>query len=192
VGLEAESDIETGGKTYRVKALLESRELIVRGALRRTFAFAAVSGVTVHDGALHFVHDDVDYVLHLPQGRADTWASKLTTPPPSLAAKLGIGPQTPAFVIGTTSDDALDAALTGATTADRNVAAMTVVVAETPDALPDPDVLPALPVWIIYPKGARSSLPESAIRTHMRGKGWTDTKTSAVSDRLTALRFHKR
>lgn len=191
MGLEAESDLETDGVTHRVKALLESRELILRGNLRRTFKIADIGDIAVHDGALHFRHDGTGYILRLPQGRADTWARKLTTPPPSLASKLGVSPDRPALIIGSIVDESLATALRGNTAADADSATQVVVIAETPDALPDPEQLPPVPVWIVYPKGPKSPLPESVVRTHMRAAGWRDIKTSAVSDRLTALRFHK-
>lgn len=189
MGLEAEIALETNGQTHRVKALLESHDLILRGAFKRTFRICDIANVAVHDGALHFVHDGTGYILHLP--RAETWAKKLTAPPPSLASKLGISPDKPAFVIGTVDDEALATALDGNTTATVTKAAQFIVIAETPEALPKVPHLPALPVWIVYPKGARSAVPESVVRGHMRNAGWSDTKTSAVSARLTALRFHK-
>lgn len=192
MGLEADSEIETEGTLYRVKALLESRELILRGDFRRTFKLSDISGVARRDDALHFTHTGTAYVLRLPPGRAETWAKKISAPPPSLAAKLGISPDRPAFVTGTIADDTLADALAGNTTAEPANANQIVIVAETSEDLPDPAGLPPLPVWIIYPKGAKSSLPESAVRTHMRTAGWADTKTSAVSERLTALRFHRR
>jgi hypothetical protein len=191
MGLEAECELETGGEVYRVKALLESRELILRGDFRRTVKIADMTGVAVRDGALHFTHGGTDYSLRLPQGRAETWAKKIMTPPPSLASKLGISPDKPAFVIGPVADAALATALEGNTTTTPTNAAQLVVIAETSDTLPDATALPRLPVWIVYPKGAQSPVPESVVRAHMRSAGWADTKTSAVSERLTALRFHR-
>jgi len=187
MGLEAETTLETEGQRHRVKALLESHELILRGDFRRTLPIGEIGGVAVRDGALHFTHGGVDYVLHLP--RAETWARKLTTPPPSLASKLGISPGKPAFVVGAVDDDALKAALEGNVVADSSQAAQIVIVAETADALP---AAADLPVWIVYPKGAKSPLPESAVRGHMRAIGLVDTKTCSVSARLTALRFNRR
>lgn len=192
MGLEAPCDIETGGQTHHARALLESHDLIVRGDLRLRLNLAEITKVDVRDGALHFVHGETGYVLRLPPGRAETWARKMTTPPPSLAAKLGISPDRPAFVIGAVTDPVLAAALAGNIVADPTGAAQLIIVSETVDALPEPDILPPLPVWIVYPKGAASALPEAAVRSHMRTAGWTDTKTSAVSGRLSALRFHRR
>jgi len=192
MGLEAECELGTGGEVHRVKALLESRELILRGDFRRTFKIVDIGSITVRDGALYFTHDDTDYALRLPSGRAETWAKKITTPPPSLASKLGISSDKPVFVMGAVTDDALIAALDGNIVASAGEASQILIVAETPDTLPDADALPPLPVWVVYPKGAKSALPESAVRAHMRNAEWADTKTSAVSERLTALRFHKR
>jgi hypothetical protein len=187
MGLEAESMLETEGRTHRVKALLESHELILRGDFKRTFKISDLTAVAASEGVLRFVHDGTDYTLHLL--RPETWAKKLTTPPPSLASKLGISPDKPAFVIGAVDDEALQAALDGNVVGDQGRAAQIIVVAERPDDLP---AAADLPVWVIYPKGAKSPLPESDVRSLMRAAGWADTKTCSVSARLTALRFNRR
>jgi len=47
-------------------------------------------------------------------------------------------------------------------------------------------------IWIVYPKGRSSSLPENDVRTFMRTRAFVDTKVASVSERLTALRFTRR
>ena len=44
-------------------------------------------------------------------------------------------------------------------------------------------------VWVVYPKGPDASPSDTEVRTAMRGWGYVDNKTSAVSDALTATRY---
>lgn len=195
MGLEAESQLMFDGRSVPAKALLETHELILRGEVRRRIQIVELEDVHVAGDQLLFAHDGGDYALTLPPGQADKWLRKITTPAPSLARKLGIDTDHLALVIGTTDDPAVTAALEGATTGDYVQASQAVVIADSPQDLAAglAQVVPhGLPVWIIYPKGAASSLPESAVRTHLRALNYVDIKTSGVSDRLTALKFSLR
>ncbi len=197
MGLEAESELTTAGHTVHVKALLESHDLILRGAVKKTLPVREISDPRSLNDQLVFEHDGQSYALGLPPGQADKWLKKLTTQPPSLAAKLGVDAAHKAFVKGPLDDVALGAALAGATTNDPHAAALGIAVVSQPDELSTAlaelmQTLPTTPAWIIFPKGARSPLPESAVRTHMHALGFVDTKSCAVSDILTAIRFNKR
>ncbi len=197
MGLEAESELTSAGETVHVKALLESHALILRGAIRKTLPIGEITDPRAVDGQLLFEYHGTPYALRLPDGQADKWLKKLTTQPPSLAAKLGIDAAHKARVRGHTDDAALAAALAGATTEIAAEAALSVVIAATPDDLSAAlaaltQDAPQAPVWVIYPKGARSTLPEAAVRNHMHALGFVDTKACAVSDTLTATRFNRR
>jgi hypothetical protein len=48
------------------------------------------------------------------------------------------------------------------------------------------------PIWIVAGKSKFTTVPDSTIRSFMRGNCWMDTKTSAVSDRWTATRYSAR
>lgn len=196
MGLEAESQLDLDGRTVHVKALLESRELILRGAMKKTLAIRDIENPRADGDSLLFDHGGQSYVLNLPDGQAAKWLKKLTTAPPSLAQKLGIDGAHKAFVRGPADDPALTEALIDATTDDPHQAALAIAVATSPDALSATlaeviQALPAAPVWIVYPKGARSTLPEATVRAHLRALGFADTKACAVSDSLTATRFHR-
>lgn len=197
MGLEAEGELAHGGQTVHVKALLESHELIFRGAVKRTLKFPDITNPRAINGQLLFESNGEAFALTLPGGQADKWLKKLTTEPPSLAQKLGIDAAHRAMVYGTADDPALLAALQGVTTKERTEAAIGIVVATTPpDLAAGTDALihalPAAHLWIVFPKGAGSSLPESEVRSHMKALGYVDTKASAVSERLTASRFSPR
>ena len=197
MGLEAESQLTVAGQTVTVKALLESHDLIFRGAVKKTFAIAELKDPHLAGGHLLFEHDATAYDLVLPEGQSGKWLKKLTTAPPTLAAKLGVDAVHKAFVRGAVDDPALKDALAGAVTGDYVEATQAIAIATTPDELGDAlgeltQSMSHAPIWIIYPKGAKSTLPESAVRAHLSSLGYVDTKASAVSDSLTATRFSPR
>ncbi|MGA1836707.1 hypothetical protein VD659_07210 [Herbiconiux sp. 11R-BC] len=96
-----------------VKAVLESRELLLRTPLRRVLPVAELSEVVVTaDGErLRFRHGAETVELALGAPTAARWAKKLLTPPPTLAAKLGLSAGHPPLVIGPVTDAHLAAAL---------------------------------------------------------------------------------
>jgi hypothetical protein len=44
-------------------------------------------------------------------------------------------------------------------------------------------------VWVVHPKGPGASPSDAEVRTAMRGWGYVDNKTTAVSAALTATRY---
>ena len=194
MGLEAESELVNAGETVHVKALLESQALILRGAVKQTLPLHEITDPRAVDDQLLFEHHGTPYALSLPAGQAAKWLKKLTDAPPSLAGKLGIDPAHKALVWGETDDAALTAALAGATADAAADATLSLAIVADPDSLAQAlntllSALPQAPVWIVYPKGAKSTLPESAVRNHLRALGLVDTKVCAVSERLTAARY---
>jgi len=197
MGLEAPVELSVEGQTVAVKALLESHDLILRGAVRKTLPIADIVEPHTAGDQLAFEHEGTAYTLTLPAGQAGKWLKKLTTAPPTLAEKLGIDATHKALVWGYVDDAALNEALLGAVTSDYVEATQAIAIAHTPDELGNAlgeltQTMSHAPIWIVYPKGARSSLPESAVRTHLSAIGYVDTKVSSVSDRLTAARFSPR
>ncbi len=196
MGLEAESELVNAGETIHVKALLESDALILRGAVKKTLPIGEIDDPRAVGDQLLFEHHGTPYALTLPGGQAAKWLKKLTTEPPSLAAKLGIDVAHKVFVWGPVEDTTLAAALGDVTTDKPAEAALSLAVVTDPDALAEAlnavlTAAPHAPVWIVYPKGAKSTLPESSVRNHLRSLGLVDTKVCAVSDRLTAARYNR-
>ena len=195
MGREATCQAQVGHDSAEVKALLESQALILRGALRRRWPLAALQGLRVAGDALAFQADGEVVQLHLGGAEAERWKLKITTPPPGLAAKLGVGPATPVWVLGPVDDAALAAALTGSTTPDAATARQMLAVVHTMDALAAAlrahATLPCPLLWLVHPKGRGASLGDTAIRQVLRAAGYTDNKTSAVSDLLTATRWRR-
>jgi len=197
MGREANCDCHWADQTAPCKVLLETHELIVRGAIRRSVPIASLTEVSVRDGDLIFRAGDDEVTLSLGSTLAQSWAKKLTTPPPTLAAKLGILPGTRLALIGEIEGEELKTAIAGtASTESREVTLILALVKTREDLNYVLDRYPTYtsnpPIWTIYPKGTKQPLGESEIRSTLRHEGFIDTKIASVSQTLTALRFIKR
>lgn len=195
MGREAEALCHWAGTSGQAHILLESAEIILRGEVRARIPRASIRSFRADGGDLTVDAAAGQLVAELGGAVAASWAAALAKPPPSLAAKLGVGAGKPAFVMGDLSDAALADALSGTTVSAASDAALIVAVllsrADLDSALALAAALPVLPVWCVYAKGAHADPGDAIIRAAFRAAGWMDTKTSAVSDRLTATRYNR-
>ena len=217
MGQEARCQVNYAGETAECTALLETHELILRATTLRATArnaagrggkslfprripIASISGIQVQGDQLTFLTGAGEVALALGHELAQRWAAKLTTPPPTLARKLGLAPNAKILLIGEPESEALQAALvesaanTGnaATRNPDQIIACLNTETDLDRALAKITAHPSIPAWVIYPKGAKSTLPESTVRNTLRGQGFIDTKVASVDARYTALRFIKR
>ena len=191
MGREARVECTVDGLSESVHALLESRELILRGkTLQRRFALADLGRLRLSAEDLCFSVAGESVSLRLGAVEAAKWLGRIQTPPPTLASKLGIGP-------GPVDDDAeLAAALIGARTS-RPADAVVLVAAvfsldELAQALQVHASMPCKAVWMVHAKGGKAAaLGDGAIRDVLRARGYKDNKTRAVSTQLTATRYLK-
>jgi hypothetical protein len=196
MGREANCTCKWGAITAEVKALLESGEIIVRGGIRKRVAFTELKEVTAKDGSLCFRVGQDRVQLLLGPGTAEKWAAAITTPPPTLAKKLGISRETVVRAIGEINDDRLESAIAEAARGSAKDVDLIVAYVDTPESLAAAlrearlQLLQGVPIWIVYAKGAGHPIGESVIRSTMRGMGMMDTKVASVSALLTALRFN--
>ena len=192
MGREARVRAVVDDETGDVTALLEARELILRGEIRRRFATAAIRQLGVDGEVLRFRHENESVALHLGARAATSWAKAISTPPPTLREKLGLGGGARALLIGPCDDAALAEALDGVQTNRVDEASMVIVRADNRE-----DLLSAfaacgpLPLWAVYAKGRDATFGEAAVRETLRGAGARDSKSCAVSERLTATRFRR-
>ena len=114
MGREATCACDWGGAKTEVKALLEPPELILRGSLRNRIPIAAMKQIRADGKHLRFTFNGDPVALDLGSDMAVRWAKALTTPPPSLAKKLGITAESIVRMIGTVDDKALEQALSEA------------------------------------------------------------------------------
>jgi len=196
VGREARCGASWGARSGDVTVLLESTELIVRGAFRARASLASLRGLRADGDTLRFRAGGDEVALVLGSAAAARWAAAIAKPPPSLAAKLGIRTDTRVLVEGDIDDDALAAALAAGTRAHGGDDA-DLIVARVDDA--DELVRIAsehggllerrVPLWVVYTKGRSAPLGETAVRSMLRERGLMDLKVASVSAALTALQF---
>jgi hypothetical protein len=195
MGREAVCTCDWAGTVAEVKALLETSELILRGDIRRRTPFSEIKNVRVQADCLCFTVDREAVQLVLGASAAAKWAAILTTPPPSLARKLGITKSTVVRAIGVIEDDELKTALREAARIADKGADLIVACVETPESLHSAfkqariELKNAVPIWMVYAKGPGHALNETAIRSLLRENGLMDTKVASISAKFTALRF---
>ena len=80
------------GREAMAKILLESKELIVRGELRCVIPLSAIKNIRVEGDALTFRNGRGKVSFGLGSVTAKKWLDAILKPPPTLAQKLGIGP----------------------------------------------------------------------------------------------------
>jgi hypothetical protein len=196
MGREATCPARVGPETAEVTALLESSSIVLRGDIKRRYDIAALQNLRMAGEELLFEVGDEAVALTLGEKEAAKWLKKLQTPPPTLAAKLGVSADNPALLIGPTVgplDPALAEALAGGITTNVREARMLVAVLSKSSELPrmaefHADMI-CKTVWVVHPKGPDASPSDAEVRIAMRGWGYVDNKTSAVSDKLTATRW---
>jgi hypothetical protein len=198
MGRESECTCECNGSTFPVKALLEPPELILRGGLRRRLPFAGLKGIRADGAFLRFECEGEAYALMLGGDLPTRWVLTLTTPPPTLAKKLGIQEDTVVRMVGAVDDDALRSALTLAKAVSDDGPDLILARVNTPGELANALRTTAkqwaarVPIWFIYPKGKGHAISENEVRSAGLAAGIVDTKVAAVSTALTALRFVRR
>ncbi len=193
MGREAQTLVRLGSDEIEAQAMLETSELILRGGRKARWPLNVLSEVSVDGDWLAFTSPDGPVALRLGARDAASWARKMTTPPPSLADKLGLKPGARVQVIGEIEDPALEAAVAGHLALAAE-ATLSLAVVESQAALNAAlSAHAALPadahIWIANVKGPKSPFGENAVRTAMRAAGYMDNKTAAVSDRLAATRY---
>ena len=195
MGREAQCECECNGERGTVKALIEPPDLILRGEIRRRLPFSQLTQVRTDGRFLRFLCGPDTFVLALGVAMAEKWAKALTTPPPTLAKKLGISADTVVHVIGTVDDDALLQALSSAKALAAEDAEVIVARVNSSQELAFAlraarrPVAARVPIWFIYPKGPGHPLNEKDVRSSGLAFGLVDTKVASVSPTLTALRF---
>jgi len=193
MGREAITRAEWQGEVAEVKALLEAHELILRGEIKLRLPFGGLRDVRVEGDELVMLAGGHALRLGLGPDEAAKWVKKITTPPPSLAKKLGLAEGVWASVSGDwQADDDLAQALINriGTPATIQVAVLW-TTAEFEPAVAEA-LRHGLPTWFVHEKGNAAQVTDAMIRQRMRAEGWIDTKTSAVSARLTTTCYRKR
>jgi hypothetical protein len=194
MGREATCRCKWGAEEGDCKVLLEGHELILRSGIRRRVSLSAISSVAVRGSNLVFTVGQDRVELRLGAEAAQRWAKAIQTPPPSLAAKLGISRATRLSVVGNIESEELKEAVAEAAPASEKQVDLVLLCVNSQSELQQCFAAGTYTstLWIVYPKGANSEVKESGVRDLLRSYGFIDTKVASVSARLTALRFVKR
>ncbi len=195
MGREAICECTMGDTTAKVKALLETQELILRGDIHLRAPLHALhhSGSSPSPSASTSTLVPCGSISGPLQRRAGR--KKSSHSPPSLADKLGITNKI-VRTIGPVSDRALDSALTSAAQIRAENPDLIIACVDTIESLSTAlrdakkQLARGVPIWFVYRKGPGHPINESAIRTTLRDLGFMDTKVASVSTELTALRFN--
>jgi len=163
--------------------------------VRKRIPFAEMKRLRADGDRLRFNFES-DYVcLVLGKATAPKWLKVISTPPPSLAKKLGIAPGCRVRVIGAIDGAELQSAIERAEVVERGGCDLILARVDTAAELKaafkkHANLLEAgVPIWIVYPKGAGHAIGEADVRETGLAAGVVDVKVAAVSSRLTGLKF---
>ncbi len=192
MGREAEGEIRFGGAAGHGRVLVESAEIILRGDVRARLPRQAIRAVRVEGDDLVIETVCGPVVATLGAEFAAHLCRALLKPVPALVDKLGIGDRARAGCLWPVTDAVLAGVLAGLTAPVDEAA---VLVAEIMDEAALARLMAWLPglagrhVWCVNAKAPHPGLPEARIRAALRAAGWIDSKTTAVSDRMSATRY---
>ena len=178
------------------KALLESETLLFRGTPRVSLPTGELRAARVEGDDL--VLEVVQGTARLRLGAAAPRWLALITSPPSLWDKLGVTSAAHVAVVGEL-EPPLFAELEARAASVRRGApidstALVLAPVRTPAELARvvtlaPKLRGATALWVVYPKGKGSPVPEADVRAALREAGLSDNKTCRFDDARTALRF---
>lgn len=195
MGQEARCQARLGGKWQDVAALLEEKDLVIKGAARVRAPIGRLERVQAEGGVLSFRFDGQEVALRLgPQ--AEKWKQRILHPPSRLD-KLGVKHGMTVAVLGL--DDAAFAKelkARGATVSGGRAATGTDIVFLACRTRAGLRALPALAkaikpegtIWVLWPKGGKD-MREQDVRDVMDGPGLVDVKVVSFSDALSGLKL---
>jgi hypothetical protein len=193
MGREAEGHCRWNGKEGWTKAFLESSELILRAEIKARLPRPSLSDWRVDGDTLVLRADGGLLEIDLGAAEAARWVAALSRPLPSLAQKFGLAADTRGFVIGHQDLPELTQALDGTQAATLDSASMLIAIlrsaSDLSGALATARRYVALPVWFVHQKGKSAAVTDTQIRATMRGAGYMDIKTSAVTADWTASKY---
>ncbi len=196
MGKEARCLASFGDWTGDGKLLLETDDLIFRGAERLQVALADVKAAKAEDGWLIVQHTRGRARFDLGDA-AIKWAHAILNPK-TRADKLGVKPASKALVLGLDEDDGFmnelrertDNVDVGGRKRGYDLIFLRVEAVRDLDRIASlvPRIQPAGGIWVIHPKG-RKDLAHEVLVGAARAAGLVDNKTARFSDTHTGLRF---
>jgi len=195
MGREVQCRVRSGGKQSNGKALLETSEIVFRGALRLKIPIASLKWVVARNGELHLKWLENSAVFELGE-QAEKWAHKILHPK-STAEKLGVKPGSRISALRLSETEVLkDARKAAAAFAEDKPLIDSDVVFFGTETASDlariKKVIPSLAIngalWVVYPKG-RNEITELQVLNAGRDAGLVDIKVVGYAATHTALKF---
>jgi hypothetical protein len=198
MGYDAQCEVRFDGRTMRAKAVLEQKDLVVRGPVRLSIPLARITEAIASDGWLLLRFDGRSAEIGLGDD-ASKWARGITNPPSRLD-KLGVKPGMRILALGDI-DESFVAELrsAGATVLRRqprpegpgaDLLFFAVDRRELLDQLKTLSslIVPAGAIWTLRPKGQRAVTEADTMAAGKRA-GLVDVKVVSFSDAVTAEKF---
>lgn len=192
MGNEAKCVARIDGQRVEGKALLETGELIFRGAgCRAKIMFGEIKGVTAADGELRIRTKDREFAFAVGAA-AETWREKILHPK-TRVEKMGVKAGLRVAVIGDAEKEfAKELKQSKAEVVADGAEAVFLFVEGNGDsgniAKAAKKIKGAAGLWVVYPKG-RKEFTESDVRGAGRKAGLKDVKVAGFSATRTALKF---
>ena len=185
MGHESTCKLAYGGIVYEGKALLETSELIFRGATRLKIPFEEMTRVKASDGLLLITFPQGQATFHLGAAAAK-WANRILNPPSRLD-KLGVKPGTRIRWVGAADKDFKQEAEERGARFVRVKPELTFLNASGLRDLGELKIA-GTPIWVVYRKGV-AELREIDVLKAGRDAGLVDIKVASFSPTHTALKF---
>ncbi|HTQ56187.1 MAG TPA: hypothetical protein VMI94_17080 [Bryobacteraceae bacterium] len=195
MGQEVSCKVQFNGQTAAGKALLETDDLIFRGAIRLSIPLKEIQSLDATDGVLR-VNWPGGAAAFALGAQAEKWAHKIRHPR-TLADKLDVKPGLRVSLVGVADADfrAQVAARTGDITEGKAAKESDLILfgAEAVKDLARVARLAAAikrqgAIWIVYPKGLQT-ITEHDVRGAGLAAGLVDVKVARFSPTHTALKF---
>jgi hypothetical protein len=195
VGNELKCTVRFGKESSEGKALLETSEVLFRGAFRLNVPFASIKSVKAVDGELRLETANGLAVFEIGVA-AEKWCEKILHPK-SRIEKIGLKPGAKISLLGGFDADFLEELkqLVGSVTKDKAAAGSEAVflAADSEKELSEvakvrKSLKGATALWIVYPKGQKG-ITENDVIAAGRKTGLKDVKVVGFSSTHTALKF---
>ena len=188
MGNETTCRVEIDGQSANAKALLETEELIVRGAMRAKIPFREVKDVVADGAVLRLRWNERDVRIHVGKDAAK-WAEKIRNPK-SVADKLGIKAGQKISIVGAMDASFLDGRGADVSKRLRKDSEVIFFAASRREELARLGELrraltPAGAVWVIRPKGV-DTISEGDVLASAKAAGLVDVKVVKFSETHTA------
>jgi hypothetical protein len=195
VGNELKCTVRFGKEKSEGKALLETSEVLFRGAFRLKIPFATIKSAKAVDGELHLQTANGLAIFQIGPA-AEKWRDKILHPKTRLE-KIGLKPAAKIALVGSFDADFLDELKPLAPSATKNkVPADSDTIFFAADSQKEllsvakiaKTLRGATALWVVYPKGQKT-LTENDVIAAGRKSGLKDVKVVGFSATHTALKF---